>query len=392
MLTRISPALAVANCVTTHSALFGDQMPTRSPGSQPQRQQPGGERVDLVAEFAVGPADALLAHDQPGPVAVSRHRAVEVGADRLAEQRLRGGAMHIARKPLRHRHFLLIAATMVRPVASRNVPARRQSRIPSSYRQIVRYRRILAAMATLAEPACRAWISTSARPPTCCASRSRRSPPTRSRRAPPTIDRDNAFPAGPVAQVRRSRRARHHRRGGIRRRRHGLPRARRGDGGDLAAPPPRSACPTARTPISASTRSAATAPRRRSAAICRKLISGEHVGALAMSEPGAGSDVVGMRTRADKRGDRYVLNGTKMWITNGPDADVLVVYAKTDPEAGPRGITAFLIEKGFQGLLHRAEARQARHARLQHLRAGVRGLRGAGRERAGRRRTRRATC
>src|SRR5580698_11671173 len=80
-----------------------------------------------------------------------------------------------------------------------------------------------------------------------------------------------------------------------------------------------------------------------------KLISGEHVGALAMSEPGAGSDVVGMRTRAEKRGDRYVLNGSKMWITNGPDADVLVVYAKTDPQAGPQGITAFLIEKGFAG-------------------------------------------
>jgi len=80
-----------------------------------------------------------------------------------------------------------------------------------------------------------------------------------------------------------------------------------------------------------------------------KLISGEHVGALAMSESGAGSDVVGMRTRAVKKGDRYILNGSKMWITNGPDADTLVVYAKTDPEAGPRGLTAFLIEKGFKG-------------------------------------------
>ena len=79
------------------------------------------------------------------------------------------------------------------------------------------------------------------------------------------------------------------------------------------------------------------------------LISGAHVGALAMSESGAGSDVVGMRLRADKRGSRYVLNGTKMWITNGPDADVLVVYAKTDPEAGARGITAFLIEKSMAG-------------------------------------------
>ena len=79
------------------------------------------------------------------------------------------------------------------------------------------------------------------------------------------------------------------------------------------------------------------------------LISGAHVGALAMSEPGAGSDVVGMRTRAERRGDRYVLNGSKMWITNGPDAEVLVVYAKTDAEAGSRGITAFLIEKEMPG-------------------------------------------
>ena len=80
-----------------------------------------------------------------------------------------------------------------------------------------------------------------------------------------------------------------------------------------------------------------------------KLISGDHVGALAMSEPGAGSDVVGMKTRADKKGDRYVLNGSKMWITNGPDADTLVVYAKTEPDAGSHGITCFLIEKGFKG-------------------------------------------
>jgi isovaleryl-CoA dehydrogenase len=80
-----------------------------------------------------------------------------------------------------------------------------------------------------------------------------------------------------------------------------------------------------------------------------KLVSGEHVGALAMSEPGAGSDVVSMRLRADRRGDHFVLNGNKMWITNGPDADTLVVYAKTDSAAGPRGITAFLIEKGMKG-------------------------------------------
>jgi isovaleryl-CoA dehydrogenase len=80
-----------------------------------------------------------------------------------------------------------------------------------------------------------------------------------------------------------------------------------------------------------------------------KLISGEHVGALAMSEPGAGSDVVSMRTRADKRGDRYLLNGSKMWITNGPVADTIVVYAKTDRTAGARGITAFILERGFKG-------------------------------------------
>ncbi|TPX64915.1 hypothetical protein SpCBS45565_g05556 [Spizellomyces sp. 'palustris'] len=80
-----------------------------------------------------------------------------------------------------------------------------------------------------------------------------------------------------------------------------------------------------------------------------KLISGEHIGALAMSEAGSGSDVVSMKLRADKKGDRYILNGTKFWITNGPDADVLVVYAKTDVNAGPKGITAFLIEKGFKG-------------------------------------------
>jgi isovaleryl-CoA dehydrogenase len=80
-----------------------------------------------------------------------------------------------------------------------------------------------------------------------------------------------------------------------------------------------------------------------------KLISGEHVGALAMSEPNAGSDVVSMKLRAERRGDRYLLNGSKMWITNGPDADTLVVYAKTDAAAGPKGITAFLIEKGFKG-------------------------------------------
>lgn len=78
-----------------------------------------------------------------------------------------------------------------------------------------------------------------------------------------------------------------------------------------------------------------------------KLISGEHIGALAMSEPNAGSDVVSMRMRAEKQGDKYILNGTKMWITNGPDADVIVVYAKTDPQAGSKGMTTFIVEKSF---------------------------------------------
>ncbi|MEX8492633.1 isovaleryl-CoA dehydrogenase [Sphaerotilus sp.] len=83
-----------------------------------------------------------------------------------------------------------------------------------------------------------------------------------------------------------------------------------------------------------------------------KLISGDHIGALAMSEPGAGSDVVSMKLKAEKRGDRYVLNGSKMWITNGGDADTLVVYAKTEPEMGARGMTAFIVEKGMAGFTH----------------------------------------
>ena len=80
-----------------------------------------------------------------------------------------------------------------------------------------------------------------------------------------------------------------------------------------------------------------------------KLLSGEHVGALAMSEPGSGSDVIGMRTRAERRGDHYVLNGNKMWITNGPEADVVVVYATLDPALGAKGITTFIVEKGMPG-------------------------------------------
>ncbi|HEY1452279.1 MAG TPA: acyl-CoA dehydrogenase family protein, partial [Roseiarcus sp.] len=94
---------------------------------------------------------------------------------------------------------------------------------------------------------------------------------------------------------------------------------------------------------------------RQKARYLPKLISGEHIGALAMSEPNAGSDVVSMTTRATRKGDRYVINGAKMWITNGPVADTLVVYAKTDPAAGARGITAFIIERGMKGFSHGAK-------------------------------------
>jgi isovaleryl-CoA dehydrogenase len=113
-----------------------------------------------------------------------------------------------------------------------------------------------------------------------------------------------------------------------------------------------------------------------------KLVSGEHVGALAMSEPGAGSDVVSMRLKAERKGDLYVLNGSKMWITNGPDASTLVVYAKTDPDAGTARSDRVPDRARDEGLLDRAEARQARHARLEHLRARVRQLRSACRQRA----------
>ena len=120
-----------------------------------------------------------------------------------------------------------------------------------------------------------------------------------------------------------------------------------------------------------------------------KLISGEHVGALAMSEPGAGSDVVSMRTRADKKGDRYVLNGSKMWITNGPVADTLVVYAKTDRTAGARGITAFIIEKGMKGFAPAQKLDKLGMRGSDTSRTGVHRLRGAGGERARRGRQRR---
>ena len=106
------------------------------------------------------------------------------------------------------------------------------------------------------------------------------------------------------------------------------------------------------------------------------LVSGEKIGALAITEPEAGSDATSLRTRAEKKGDRYILNGTKMFITNGPVADVIVVYAKTDPDAGPKGISAFIVEKGFPGLLHGQAVEEARHTGLAHRGAHLRGLRG----------------
>jgi isovaleryl-CoA dehydrogenase len=95
------------------------------------------------------------------------------------------------------------------------------------------------------------------------------------------------------------------------------------------------------------------------------LCSGNHIGALAMSEPGSGSDVVSMRLRAERQGNNFILNGNKMWITNGPDADVYVIYAKTDPEAGSKGITAFIVERETKGLLALTQTRQAGNARFE---------------------------
>ena len=210
----------------------------------------------------------------------------------------------------------------------------------------------------------------------------------RSRRAPPRSTASNAVPAGPVAQARRrsacsaspSRRNTAARRWATSRTSSRWRRSR--------APRRRSACRTARTRTSASTRSAATAARRRSSKYLPKLVSGEHVGALAMSEPGAGSDVVGMQLRAERRGDRYVLNGTKMWITNGPDADTLVVYAKTDP-SGPRGITAFIVEKGMKGFSTAQKLDKLGMRGSNTCELVFRRLRSAGRERARRGRRRR---
>ncbi len=141
----------------------------------------------------------------------------------------------------------------------------------------------------------------------------------------------------------------HHRARGIRRRRHGLSGAcgrGRGDGAGLGLGLAQSYGAHSNLCVNQIRLNGTDAQRQK---YLPGLVSGEHVGALAMSEAGAGSDVVSMKLRAEKRNDHYRLNGTKYWITNGPDADTLVVYAKTDPEAGSKGITAFLIEKSMKG-------------------------------------------
>ncbi len=111
-----------------------------------------------------------------------------------------------------------------------------------------------------------------------------------------------------------------------------------------------------------------------------------------MSETGSGSDVVSMRTRAEKQGDRYILNGSKMWITNGPEAETLVVYAKTDRNAGPRGITAFIVEKGMKGFSTAQKLDKLGMRGSDTCELVIRGLRGAGRERARARRPSASTC
>ena len=168
------------------------------------------------------------------------------------------------------------------------------------------------------------------------------------------IDRTNDFPAGALARDGRSGPSRHHRARGIWRRGHGLSRPchrHRGNRPGLGERQPflRRAFQPLRQPDQAERHR-----RRRSAKYLPGLVSGAHVGALAMSEAGAGSDVVSMKLRAEKRNGYYVLNGTKYWITNGPDADTLVVYAKTDPAAGIEGHHRLHRREDDEGLFHRA--------------------------------------
>ena len=162
------------------------------------------------------------------------------------------------------------------------------------------------------------------------------------------IDRTDDFPARALAEAWRAGPPRHHGRGGIWRLGPWLSRTLHRHGGDSRGSASIGLSYGAHSNLCVNQiRRNGRAEQKRH--YLPKLVSGAHIGALAMSEPGAGSDVVSMKLRAERKGDRYILNGSKFWITNGPCADVLVVYAKTDPEAGARGITAFIVEKGFKG-------------------------------------------
>ena len=239
-------------------------------------------------------------------------------------------------------------------------------------------------------PASRACSSRSARPSTCCATRCSSFAADEIAPRAAEIDRDNLFPADLWQQARRPRPARHDGERGVRRHATWATSRTSSRWRRSRAPRPRSACPTARTPTCASTRSTATAATRRRQKYLPKLVSGEHVGALAMSEPNAGSDVVSMKLRAETQGRPLRAQRQQDVDHQRPRRRHAGRLRQDRARSRARsGITAFIVEKGFKGFSRRAEARQARHARLQHLRAGLRGLRSAGRERARRRGRRR---
>ena len=203
------------------------------------------------------------------------------------------------------------------------------------------------------------------------------------------IDRSNTFPRRPLARDGQCLPARHHGRGGVgrgRARLSGALRRQREEVSRASASIGPSYGAHSNLCVNQIRRNGNDDQRGR---YLPGLVSGEHVGALAMSETGAGSDVISMRTRADRKGDRYVLNGTKMWITNGPVADTLVIYAKTDPTAGSRGITAFIVERGFKGFSTAQKLDKLGMRGPGHERDRAGGLREAGRERTRRGRQRR---
>ena len=161
------------------------------------------------------------------------------------------------------------------------------------------------------------------------------------------VDRENKYPARDLAQARRPRPARHHRRRGLRRHRSRLSRPRHRHGRDLARLGLHRACPTARIPISASTSSPRTAPRRRSASTFPTSSAASTSARWRCRKPKPAPTSSACACAPKSATSVYILNGNKMWITNGPEADTLIVYAKTDPTAASRGITAFIVEKGL---------------------------------------------